>query len=73
MTPKDKAIELVKKFDELLPCEGTTTGQTPIDCALISVNEILFTLNEISEEDNSTYAYHTAVFYNEVKTELKKL
>jgi hypothetical protein len=73
MTPNEKAIELVKKFDKLLPCEGTTTAQTPIDCALISVNEILFTLNEVSEEDNSTYAYHTAIFYNQVKTELKKL
>lgn len=46
---------------------------TAKECALISVNELLFTLNETSEEDNNTYAYHTAVFYNQVKTELKKL
>lgn len=76
MTPKEKADELVEKmmdkyytFPELIE----VNRKQSIKNALISVNEILFTLNEISEEDNSTYAYHTAVFYNEVKTELKKL
>jgi hypothetical protein len=46
---------------------------TAKQCALISVNELLFTLNEISEEDENTYSYHTAVFYNQVKTQIKKL
>lgn len=41
MTPKEKATELVDLFDRLLPTEGLTTNQTPIDCALICVNEIL--------------------------------
>jgi len=79
MTPKQKADELVSKFisiqnkwylDNLV--DGLRSSQAK-QSALISVDEVLFTLNEISEEDNSTYAYHTAVFYNEVKTEIEKL
>lgn len=67
MTPKEKAIELVKKFDELLPCEGTTTGQTPIDCALISVNEIL------KDELEIMPAKWMSDYWEEVREELKKL
>ena len=43
MNPKEKAFERVNKFSELLPAEGTTTGQTPMDCAIIAVNEIVET------------------------------
>jgi hypothetical protein len=78
MTPKEKATELINIF--FLPLEeslnanvNTKRKEIAKKHALISVNELLFTLNETSEEDNSTYAYHTSVFYNEVKTELKKL
>lgn len=71
MTPKEKAKELVDKYFEFTIHKYEDLYS--IECALISVNEILFTLNEISEEDNSTYAYHTGVFYNQVKTELKKM
>lgn len=76
MTPLEKALELVEKMTDKyykIPELMEINRKQSIKNALVSVNEILFTLNEISEEDNSTYAYHTAVFYNEVKTELKKL
>lgn len=76
MIPKEKADELVEKMTDKyyqIPELMEINRKQSIKNALVSVNEILFTLNEISEEDNSTYAYHTAVFYNEVKTELKKL
>ncbi|CAB4148438.1 hypothetical protein UFOVP530_10 [uncultured Caudovirales phage] len=75
MTPKEKAIELFNKYADDMNFDSTYADyiEQSKKCALIAVNEILFTLNEISEEDNSTYAYHTAVFYNQVKTEIKKL
>lgn len=78
MTPKEKAIELINAFfltleESINANVNTKRKEIAKKHALISVNEILFTLNETSEEDNNTYAYHTAVFYNEVKTELKKL
>jgi len=73
MTPKEKAIELVNKFDNLLPCEGTTTGQTPIDCALICVDEIIKEIKDLYfnhdiEENNSSVDY-----YERVKIEINKL
>ena len=83
MIPEEKAKLLVKTYySEIsgIPIGkitqiniGDSYYKTAVKCALISVNELLYTLNETSEEDNSTSAYHTSVFYNEVKTELKKL
>lgn len=67
MTPKEKSIELIKKFNDLLPCEGTTTGQTPIDCALICVEEIL------ADELGAIPAKWMEDYWLEVKEELKKL
>jgi len=62
MNPKKKAKELINKFDKLFPCEGLTTGHTPIECALIVVEEILYTFvigdNEI-------------LFWQEVKQEIE--
>lgn len=74
MNPIDKAKELVKKFDELLPCEGTTTGQTPIDCALILVNEILENggnFHGMSFNDNEMWI--DVQFWESVKSELERL
>ena len=73
MTPKEKAEELVDRFDLLLPCEGTTTTQTPIDCALIAVNEII----DLLEDEGIIFAeYHdrtTIEYWLEAKQELNKL
>jgi hypothetical protein len=66
MTPQEKAKELVKKFDNLLPCEGTTTGQTPIDCALIVVEEIFSLIKGLEW-------FKTERYWNEVKAEIEKL
>ena len=68
MTAKEKALALIKKFDKLLPCEGTTTGETPIDCALIAVNEVLFALYDIDKKSLNFTDY-----WEEVKQEIKKL
>lgn len=67
MTPKEKAKELHDKFNELLPCEGTTTGETPILCALIAVAEIL------SDELGIMPGKWMHDYWREVKDELLKL
>lgn len=70
MTPKEKSIELINKFNELLPCEGNTTGQTPIDCAIICVDElinVLFNLPRIPFNIDQTH------YFRKVKEELKNL
>ena len=68
MTPKEKAKELVRKFDELLPCEGTTTAQAPMDYALITVDELINDINV-----SSPFEVERLVFWNEVKQEIEKL
>lgn len=85
MTPKEKARELHDKFDNILPREGTTRIQTPIDCALIAVDEILHCEStEPSDTDwddcGSTAQYYwpqkkvdAGKFWGEVKEEIKKL
>ena len=67
MTPKEKAKELVDKY--------TTVLSIPLSkqVALFTVNEVLYVLNEVSEQDDNTYAYNAAVFYNLFKTELKNI
>lgn len=69
MTPKDKANELILKF----AFKGVQHEGESKNFALLAVNEILYILNEVSEQDDNTYAYNASVFYNEVKTELKKI
>lgn len=81
MTPKEKALSLIEKFDNLLPCEGTTTGHTPIECALVTVDEMikfaLYGLNseQIHKEDKLiSYQKSTDLpaynYWVKVKTEL---
>jgi hypothetical protein len=67
MTPQEKAKQLYDKFDEILPCEGTTTGRTPIDCALILVDEIL------ADELEIMPAKWMSDYWQKVKEELEKL
>jgi len=73
---KAKAKELVKKFDDILPCEGLTTGETPIKCALIVVDEIINSRPtkpylggiDIYEDEKRALRY-----WQQVKTEINNL
>lgn len=61
MTPKEKATELVNKhFDFVEAWSVSNQLENAKQCALITVNEIL--LDVI-----------TSTFWNEVKTEIKKI
>lgn len=80
MTPKEKAAELYRKFDEQLPCEGLTTGQTPVTLSLILVEEIIKSrpLDPILRENPyfetvSDRVDETIEYWEEVKEELEKL
>lgn len=66
MTPKEKAGELLDKFD--LP-----SGLMSIErkqCALITVDEIL---EMIDEYDIDVWDRDILIYYKEVKQEIKKL
>ena len=69
MTPKEKAAELVNKFD--LP-----SGLMSIErkqCALIAVDEIMY--NNLMEypQRNMIYNPHKNDYWQEVKQEIEKL
>ena len=70
MTPKEKSVELMKKFFEpvrwKLGQEDVT--QRAKECALITVDEILHSL-----EYNTWQNREILVYYEEVKQEIKKL
>jgi hypothetical protein len=69
MTPKEKAIQLVNIYLQVY--DGKV--KEAIQCALNSVNEILLVLSDIDYNDNDTTIYNTCLFYNQTKTELKKM
>jgi len=62
MTPKDKAKELVDKFDGV----GLQMRNEAIACALICVDEIL-NINSVDKD------IELSDYWNEVKEEIKKL
>ena len=62
MTPKEKAIELVNKFDGV----GLQQRNEAIACALICVDEIL-SINSIDKD------LELSDYWEEVKTEIQKL
>jgi hypothetical protein len=79
MTPKEKAKELVDKFEPYVirytqdDVVGYLSEETPIleyqkQCALIAVDEIIdsFTIKNYSDVNNYEY-------WNEVKTEIENL
>ena len=63
MTPKEKAKELVFKFDDTM--EFSTPQRFAKQCALIAVDEIL----NLQNED----IYMNYTFWQEVKQEIEKL
>jgi uncharacterized protein (DUF2141 family) len=69
MTPKEKAKELVYKFDDTM--EFSTPQRFAKKCALIAVDEIIKTLVELS---NGEYIFiHNVQYWEQVKNEINKL
>ena len=77
MTPKEKAIELVDKFENIVPMiDGCYSYQEMIEehfnkskqCALISVDELIIEKNKW--ENGSFY---TSKYWDYVKQEIEKL
>ena len=66
MTPKEKAIELVKKYAFVEIAYYTSMHEVK-DCALIAVDEIIDAL------ENNAANSSSFIFYEEVKQEIKKL
>ncbi|MDV3901193.1 hypothetical protein CMT89_08315 [Elizabethkingia anophelis] len=81
MTVKDKAEELVKKFSQVRTSLGYRAGvhstlvirhitrKCAIECAIISVNEIL----DLCEREFDTSIYSPADYWQKVKIELEKM
>lgn len=61
MTPKEKAEELIEKFDELLTYRESKTKTK--QCALIAVDTVLFMASH----------YATIEYWKEVKQEIEAL
>jgi hypothetical protein len=68
MTPKEKAKELVDKFQFIL-----TEKQFGKQCALIAVDEILDELLEIVTVTSSKYIIKHINYYQEIKQEIEKI
>jgi hypothetical protein len=66
MTPKEKAAELVYKFDDTM--EFSTPQRFARKCALIAVDEILIIQEYWGGINNTNYQY-----WQEVKQEIEKL
>lgn len=72
MTPKEKAKELIDKYlkedfrliQEYIPIPIIFSK----DCALIVVDEII---NELNENNDSTYSIKRIIFWGEVKEQIK--
>lgn len=67
MKPKEKALELIKKFtDQEFVCISDFGAK---QCALISVDEMLFELHNFTKNGND----ERFLFWNEVKNEITNL
>lgn len=70
MTPKEKAISLVDRFDDIYVLGEEHNGYTAQQCALVAVDEVL------SFIDNQMQGWLDAdwvAYWNEVKEEINKL
>ena len=67
MTPKEKAKELMQKYD-FVHIEHYTSEREVKYCALIAVNNIIDSLQIKNYPQADQYEY-----WNEVKTEIEKL
>ena len=65
MEPKEKAKELINKFDKAV----NTHSNTPLKkCALIAVDELI-----IEENKYNNGSFYPSKFWQEVKQEIEKL
>lgn len=62
MTPKEKALDLINKFDGV----GLQMRNEAIACALIAVDEII----SVMDNEMNFFDY---LYFKEVKTEIQKL
>jgi hypothetical protein len=68
MSPKEKAIELVNKFNNIIPreCDGLESITSEF-CALIAADEVIIYLDEIMLPNPFKQ------YWNKVKEEIEKL
>jgi hypothetical protein len=76
MTPKEKAEELVDKFE--VSFAGIISNDEDWEtlakqCALIAVDDILHVLNKIIEITGSSFVFDQIQYYQEVKKEIELL
>jgi hypothetical protein len=75
MTPKEKAIELIDKYNNSIMSflSDNMKYQNAIKCALISVDEILKNFGTLTEGQTFYTEYRAVKYYQEVKQELLNL
>ena len=75
MTPKEKAIELIDKYNNSIMSflSDNMKYQNAIKCALIAVDEILKNFGTLTEGQTFYTEYRAVKYYEEVKQELEKL
>ncbi len=83
MTPHKKAAhEIIHEYYFMLPNNGSlNTGinncesryKEAIDCALLSVKQLILTLEFMLVENNDSYVMDRINFYDEVQSELYKI
>jgi hypothetical protein len=71
MTPKEKAIELVLKFEDYTDCADERGFA--IKCALIAVDEIMQSLGHKKLSDSPYTTLEARQYYVQVKQEIEKL
>ena len=83
MTPHQKAaLELIHDYYFMLPNNGYMYGgcnscdsryKEAVDCALLSVKQLILTLEFMLMENNDSYIMDRINFYDEVTSELYKI
>lgn len=78
MTPKEKAVELVRKFEPharliVNPGERLSRENHAIECALICVNQLVEVWSLNDGPPGSTYSNPGSFYWRQVLSELNKL
>ena len=69
MTPKEKAKELIKKYEKIFDGNYIKTDENIKQCALICVDEIIKTCNKIVQS-NDVAPYYNEKYWQEVRSEI---
>lgn len=67
MTPKEEALELINKMYDAMDIQDGDLWKSAKQCALIAVDEILNTIEQIFE------TFEERKYWNEVKNEIELL